>query len=163
MDAREAKRRVLTAGMSQELLSAFDYVSQATIRDGNLKYSERVCHALNRSIVCRSYATVIFQLCHLVNTADACGSGPDPFEWLFFGNRRAVTRNYKGSIESALSGRVWRRPGFQTSDNGVAIRYSDGVFNVPYSRMPLLCAMLEFLIGKRESHANRTSTSRRLV
>jgi len=106
-----------------------------------------VCHGLARAIVCRAYAGPIYQLCHLVNIADACGRGNERFEWLFFAGSRLNARHFRTTLTDAVESRGWRRPGFELSRNGVAIRYSDGVFNVPYTRMPLLAAMFEFLVS----------------
>ena len=146
-DGREARQRILTAGMSAELVNAFADVSQATTLDGDLKFQKTVCHALARAIVCRSYANPIYQLCHLVNLADGCGRGNERFEWLFFAGSRLNARHFRSTLGDAVQSRGWRRPGFSLSDNGVAIAYADGVFNVPFTRMPLLAAMFEFLVS----------------
>ncbi len=146
-DGREAKRRILTAGMSAELVNAFAGVSQATTPDGDLKFQKAVCHGLARAIVCRAYANPIYQLCHLVNLADGCGRGNERFEWLFFAGSRLNARHFRSTLGDAVQSRGWRRPGFSLSDNGVVIAYADGVFNVPFTRMPLLAAMFEFLVS----------------
>ncbi len=146
-DGREARRRVLTAGMSADLVNAFAEVAQATTPDGDLTFQQAVCHGLARAIVCRAYAGPIYQLCHLVNVADACGRGNERFEWLFFAGSRLNARHFRTTLTDAAGSRGWRRPGFELSGNGVAIRYSDGVFNVAYTRMPLLAAMFEFLVS----------------
>lgn len=147
MDARQATRAVLQAGMSGEIAAAFQCVSEATTSSGETKFSDKVCRALARSIVCRTYAAPVFQLCHLINAADACGAGGDGYQRLFFATGRAAARNFRAHFEAAVDSAGWRRPGFALSQNGVAIRYSDAVFNLPYSRMPLLGAMMEFLIA----------------
>ncbi len=146
-DGREARQRILTAGMSAELVNAFADVSQATTPDGDLKFQKAVCHGLARAIVCRAYANPVYQLCHLVNLADGCGRGNERFEWLFFAGSRLNGRHFRGTLGDAVDTRGWRRPGFSLSDNGVAISYADGVFNVPFTRMPLLAAMFEFLVS----------------
>ncbi len=146
-DGRETRQRILSAGMSADLINAFAYVSQATTPDGDLKFQKAVCHALARAIVCRAYANPIYQLCHLVNLADACGRGNERFEWLFFGGSRMNARHFRNTLGDAVQTHGWRRPGFSFSDNGVVIAYADGVFNVAYTRMPLLAAMFEFLVS----------------
>ncbi len=146
-DGREARQRILTAGMSAELVNAFAGVSHATTPDGDLKFQKAVCHGLARAIVCRAYANPIYQLCHLVNAADGCGRGNERFEWLFFAGSRLNARHFRATFADAVQTRGWRRPGFSLSDNGVAIAYADGVFNVPFTRMPLLAAMFEFLVS----------------
>jgi hypothetical protein len=133
--------------MSAELVNAFADVSQATTPDGDLKFQKAVCHGLARAIVCRAYANPVYQLCHLVNIADGCGRGNERFEWLFFAGSRLNARHFRSTLNDAANGRGWRRPGFSLSDNGVAIAYADGVFNVAFTRMPLLAAMFEFLVS----------------
>ena len=144
---REARGRVLTAGMSADLIAAFAMVSEATTADGDFKFQRAVCRGLARAIVCRAYANPVYQLCHLINAADACGHGHERFEWLFFADGRLNARYFRGTLGHAAASRGWRRPGFSITDNGVAIEYADGVFNVPFTRMPLLAAMFEFLVS----------------
>jgi CRISPR/Cas system CSM-associated protein Csm2 small subunit len=147
MDAREATQLVLEAGKSEELKAAFLAVAEVTTPMGELKYPPKVCRDLAKAIACRSYAKSVLQLCHLVNVADACGRGRESYERFFFGGQRATSRNFRAFINEALASRGWRRAGFECTAEGVAIRYSDGVFNVAFPRMPVLTALFEFLIG----------------
>lgn len=147
MDAREATQLVLEAGKSGELKAVFLGVAEVTTPLGESKYPPKVCRDLAKAIACRSYAKSVLQLCHLVNVADACGRGRESYERFFFDGRRATSRNFRVFIHEALASRGWRRAGFECTAEGVAIRYSDGVFNVAFSRMPLLTALFEFLIG----------------
>ena len=147
MDASKATDRILRGGVGPELVSAFRCIAEATTPAGHAKYSRKVNHALVRTVACRAYARPIYQLCHLINAADACGQRSERFERFFFGIDRALARNFKAHIQTVLASRSWRRPGFETSEIGIVIHYEDGVFNIPYGRMPLLCALLEFLIA----------------
>ena len=147
MDAREATERVLEAGKSGELNAAFHNVAEVTTPVGDLKYPPKVCRDLAQAIVCRNYAKPVLQLCHLVNAADACGRGRESYERFFFGGLRAIPRNFMAATEDALANRGWRRAGFECGGEGIVIRYQSSVFNVTYSRMPLLTALLDFLIG----------------
>jgi hypothetical protein len=147
MDAREATQLVLEAGKSDELKAAFLGVAEVTTPMGELKYPPKVCRDLAKAIACRSYAKSVLQLCHLVNVADACGPGRESYERFFFDGQRATSRNFKVFIHEALATRGWRRAGFECTAEGVVIRYSGGLFNVAFSRMPLLAALFEFLIG----------------
>jgi sulfur carrier protein ThiS len=147
MDARRATQLVLEAGKSEELRAAFLAVAEITTPSGELKYPPKVCRGLAQAIACRSYAKPVLQLCHLVNAADACGRGRESYERFFFDNRRATSVSFKLFIREALAARGWRRAGFECTDEGVVIRYAGGVFNVAFSRMPLLAALFEFLIG----------------
>ena len=146
MDASEAASHVLEAGQSAELVAAFRCVAEATAPEGGPKYPPRVCQALARAIVCRTYATLVLQLCHLVNAADACAPPGASYETLFFAVARATPGAFRGHLAQALAQRAWRRPGFEATDEGIAIRYSDAPFNVPFARMPVLAALFEFLL-----------------
>lgn len=147
MDAREATQLVLEAGKSDELKAAFLGVAEVTTPMGELKYPPKVCRDLAKVIACRSYAKPVLQLCHLVNVADACGRGRESYERFFFDGRRATSRNFKVVIHEALATRGRRRAGFECTAEGVAIRYSGSLFNIAFSRMPLLACLFEFLIG----------------
>jgi hypothetical protein len=146
MDAREATQLVLEAGKSEELRAAFLAVAEITTPMGELKYPPRVCRALAQAIACRNYAKPVLQLCHLINLADACGRGRESYERFFFGGRRATASNFKIFIQESLAVRGWRRAGFERTAEGVAIRYAGSLFNVAFSRMPVLAALFEFLI-----------------
>ena len=147
MDVREATDRVLEAGKSGELIAAFRNVAEVTTPLCELKYPPKVCRDLAKAIVCRNYAKSVLQLCHLVNAADACGRGRESYERFFFGGLRAIPRNFMAATDNALAGRGWRRAGFECGGEGIVIRYKSSVFNVAYSRMPMLTALLDFLIG----------------
>ena len=146
MDASEATSHVLEAGQSAELVAAFRCIAEATAPEGEPKYTPRVCQALARAIVCRTYAKLVLQLCHLVNAADGCAPAGASYETLFFAVPRATTSAFRNHVTDALARRPWRRPGFEVSDEGIVIHYADAVFNVPFARMPLLAALLEFLL-----------------
>ncbi len=146
MDASEAASRVLEAGQSAELVAAFRCVAEATAPEGEPKYAPRICQTLARAIVCRNYAKLVLQLCHLVNAADGCAPAGASYETLFFSVARATTSAFRGHVAEALAQRPWRRPGFEVSDEGIAIQYREALFNVPFSRMPVLAALLEFLL-----------------
>lgn len=146
MDASQATSHVLEAGQSAELSAAFRCIGEATAPDGGPKYAPRVCQALARAIVCRTYAKLVLQLCHLVNAADACAPPGASYETLFFSVPRAAPSAFRGHVEEAIGVRTWRRSGFESSGEGIVIHYADAVFNVPYARMPLMAALLEFLL-----------------
>ena len=146
MDASQATSHVLEAGQSPELVAAFRCIAEATAPEGGPKYAPRVCQTLARTIVCRTYAKLVLQLCHLVNAADACAPAGASYETLFFAVPRATTGAFRGHVADALATRAWRRPGFEATDEGIVIHYSDAMFHVPYARMPLLAALLEFLL-----------------
>ena len=114
---------------------------------GNPKYSDNVLKSLARTIACRSYATSVLQLCHLVNAADALGRGPERYERLFFDGKRAAAASFQGHISDAVARRGWRRPGFDQTGQSITIEYADGRFEIYYSRMAFLCALSIFACG----------------
>ena len=147
MDTSGARSELIEAGQSDELRAALTAVVENSTVRGELKYSTQVSRELTRIIACRTYAPPIYELCHLVNIADASGDGANGYERFFFGGHAARAQTFRGYLESSLEKGGWRRPGFERTSEGVAIRYSDGFFNVTFSRMPLLAALMEFIIG----------------
>jgi len=143
MEVVEATGRILEAGKSPELTALLASVAEATSSDGEPRYAARTYLDLTQSIVCRTYAKPVLQLCHMVNAADACGNGPDRWERLFYGVDSARSSAFKGYIRATLGVSGWRRPGFEATSDGISVQYSDGIFNIRYGRMPLLAALLE--------------------
>ena len=97
-------------------------------------------------IACRTYAKDVFQLCHLINAVDAGGRNSDRYETFFFGLDKATARTFAHRFDQALAAPGRRRESLSRTEAGIAIRYNDGEFNVTFGRMPLLAALLEFLI-----------------
>jgi hypothetical protein len=144
MDAQDAKQHAFEAGLSDALLAAFRNAAEATAADGELMFARNVSRDLAKAVACRNYAMLVLQLCHLVNIADA--SGEDGWEAFFFSGNRASPSAFRGLIGERLEPRGWRRAGFDYSDDGIAIGYEDDQFNVPFSRMPVLSALMYFLV-----------------
>ena len=148
MDAEQAKQTYLLAGTSDELRAAFSAVRMATVgSDGEPKFSTLACHTLARSIVCRNYSKVLFQLCHLVNAAAAASKVRNDYTWLFFGSQNVNFSYFQASFAKISECGSWNRTGFVDFKDKIKVEYSDGNFEIPFSRMPLLAAMLEFIIN----------------
>lgn len=147
LETERAASLVLEAGQSGELRAALRAVADSTAPDGAAHYPAAVCRRLNRLIVCRSYATSVLRLCHLVNVADACAPRRGSYEHLLLGPERATGSGFQGWIENVVAASGWRRPGCGLTAEGVAARYDDGVFNVGFAGMPVLAALFEFLCG----------------
>ena len=145
LNTERAAGLILDAGQSDELRSALQSVAESTTPDGMPRYSTRVCRMLNRIIVCRAYAILVLQLCHLSNIGDSCGPRRGVYENLLLGPERATASGFRGWIESAVDARGWRRPGCEITREGVSIRCADGLFNLGFARMPLLAALFKFL------------------
>ena len=144
MDAQDARRHVIEAGLSNELQVAFYNAGEATAADGGLMFSRVVSRDLAKAVTCRTYTSLVLQLCHLVNIADAAGDGG--WEALFFSGDRAASRTFRRLFGERLAVRGWRRTGFDVTNVGITITYEDGEFQVPYSRMPVLAALIYLLL-----------------
>lgn len=132
--------QLLESGKSAELAAALRLVAEAEVL-GEPKFSPRVQQELETLIVCRNYAPVLHELCHLLQVADHCGRRPDRVEHFFWGAGPARPSLFRGLVEQALpSDRL------SLTDNGVALAYEDSPFAISFGRMPLLSAMLEFLV-----------------
>jgi len=146
MDYESAASQIIESGKSDVLSAALRAISEMTASGGERKYSDRVSMGLARAICCRNYSKLALQLCHFVNIADACGSGREGYERLFFGVSCARGNVFRAFLADGTAEQGWRRPGFDLTESGVAIKYRDGVFNVPFSRMPLLSALMDFVL-----------------
>jgi len=144
MDAQDARRHVIEAGLSNDLQIAFYNVAEATAADGQLMFSRGVSRDLAKSVTCRTYASLVLQLCHLVNIADAAGN--EGWEVLFFSGGRATSQTFRSLIGERLIARGWRRAGFTMTTKGIITTYEDGEFQVPYSRMPILAALMYLML-----------------
>ncbi|WNK01113.1 hypothetical protein L2D14_06720 [Thalassospiraceae bacterium LMO-JJ14] len=129
----------LEEGKSDTLRAVFAGIAEATSADGGPRYSAKVSRELARIIVCRSYAKPLLELSHLLVAASA---GPSRYEDLFWGMPRASAGDFRRAF-MALDNRnadVW------ISDNGVRYEDGNGGFQISYGRMPLLAALLEFMV-----------------
>lgn len=147
MDASLAARNILEAGKGAELSAGLAAIAEATAPDGAPKYAPRVCRELARIVACRNYAKSVLQLCHLVNAADACARRNESYERLLLGVAQATPRHFRDHLAAMLARNGWRRPGFSLEPAGIVIAYDDGEFRLSFSRMPLLAALLEFIVG----------------
>ena len=59
---------LLKEGQSAELGACFQVIKETTINEVN-KYTDITCQKLGRAIVCRTYASVVYELCQLVVVA----------------------------------------------------------------------------------------------
>ena len=108
---------------------------------------ERLAHIIVGSGGGPNRDAPLYELCHLVNIADACGFTGDERMLFFMGAERVSPAVVIKQINGKLAENGWRRGGFEADDKGVAITYADGEFSVRFGRMPLLVALYEFLAG----------------
>ena len=127
--------RVLDASQSNELREVFRQLADI---DGPVgaKFTKRVLTALAARIVGRAYETPLLELCHLVRAAELAGKADrGGFEWLFWGVEIARPSAYRAAFADGVE------------DDGVSLRYPDGRFEVRFGRMPMLAALMEFLVS----------------
>jgi hypothetical protein len=146
VDASDAKAVLFEAGVSEELNLAVAAVAEATTAQGTPRYSRRTIELLRRALICRNFARPVYELCHLVAALDACGGRDGYVRLLFEGTASASA--FKGRVEQALARRGgFRRAGVERTAQGLALRYRDGIFQVSWSRMPFLAALMDFMAG----------------
>lgn len=130
------RSRVLAASQSNELREVFCQLAEIDGPAG-AKFTKRVLTALASRIVGRAYETPLLELCHLVRAAELAGDvgGGRGFEWLFWGVEVARPSAYRAAFEA------------NAEEEGAALRYTDGHFVVRFGRMPILAALMEFLVS----------------
>lgn len=141
MDTVSPENLVLEEGKSSELAQCLHAVQETTVDDDS-KYTEKTCRALARHIVCRTYAPVLHELCHLVVIAAHGGSATGRYEELFWDSGPARS----GAFRAYLEARPWAGTPVTVDGAEATVAYPDKPFAVAYGRMPLLSAFLEFLM-----------------
>jgi hypothetical protein len=141
VDTVSLENRVLAEGQSSELAACFQIIQEATVDDVD-KYPEKICRELARTIVCRTYASAVHELCHLAVAAACLEPQTRRFENLFWNTGAARARNFHAFFQA----------GAEMADNldidtrQVTITYADKPFTVTFGRMPFLSALMEFLM-----------------
>jgi hypothetical protein len=135
---------VMLNGISTTLLATLDGIASIG-GQGDAKFTPATRHALHALIAGRAYAPALHELCHLVRIA-ARAPGRRSVEAFFWGIPLARPGAYAG----------WLRRHATLSSPAVPVvlepaaavlRYPDGSFAVSYGRMPLLAALMEFLVS----------------
>lgn len=138
-----ARGRVLAASQSNELRAVFGQLADIDGPAG-AKFTKRVLIALAARIVGRAYETPLLELCHLVRAAELADKGDrSGFEWLFWGVEVARPSAYRAAFAASAS-----TEGAEVAEqDGATLHYPDGRFEVRFGRMPLLAALMEFLVS----------------
>lgn len=134
---------LLESGKSSELSAVLHTISESEI-NGEPKFPPNVCRELGKMVVCRTYATPIMELCHLIVCAHDLSPQKGRYEFLFWDSGAAHSTNFRQYCHCALQSYDGGRLTIDT--NGLQIQYSDGGFAIQFSRMPVLSAMMEFLL-----------------
>jgi hypothetical protein len=135
---------LLEAGKSGELTAVLHTLAE-TEYNGEPKFSPMICREIGKFIVCRTYATPILELCHLIVAAAALSSEKGRFEYFFWDSGVAKTSVFHTYCQLAQQENNTSSL-CTVNSSGVMLGYSDGDFSVQYSRMPVLSALLEFIL-----------------
>jgi hypothetical protein len=131
---------------SPELSALLQLVEENEL-NGEPKFMQRTCRELGRILVCRAYAPALLELCHLVLIASACGRPrPDQVERFFWDSGPARGNSFRAYMDKQIDQSGWRWEGFTVTADGVRIDTGEIEFTVHFSRMPLLSALMEFLM-----------------
>ncbi len=131
---------VLEHGKSEDIRAALDCLRDASAADGGPRYSEKVCRDVARAVVCRTYAKPILELSHMIVAASSAGGR---FEDIFWGVDRATGAAFHRCFKELAHAAT----GLECGERVLTAHYGDGRFEISYSRMPFLAALLEFLVG----------------
>ncbi|WP_419799214.1 MAG: hypothetical protein ACNI26_05995 [Terasakiella sp.] len=134
---------LLESGKSSELSAVLHTISESEA-NGEPKFSPNVCRELGKIVVCRTYATPIMELCHLIVCAHDLSPQKNRYEFLFWDSGAAHSSNFRHYCHSTLQNDNSDRLTIDT--NGLQIQYNDGGFAIQFSRMPVLSALMEFLL-----------------
>jgi hypothetical protein len=129
---------------SAELATLLDGVRSVTA-GGEAKFSPGVQQELARTVVGRAYGPVLLQLCHLVHVAALAPR--QRVELFFWGVPTGRASAYAGWVRARLAAASRTLVPVQADGNGVTLVYPDGRYTLAYARMPLLVAMMEFLVS----------------
>lgn len=134
---------LLEAGKSSELSAALHTVSECEI-DGTEKFSPLICREIGKIIVCRTYATPLMELCHLIVCANDLAPDQGRYEYFFWDSGVAQPANFRHYCTRVIKERPTER--LTLDKTGIKLHYSDGTFCIQFSRMPVLSALMEFLL-----------------
>lgn len=134
---------LLEAGKSGELTAVLHTLSETDV-DGESKFSPMICREIGKLIVCRTYATPVLELCHLIVAAGEISAVPGRYEMFFWDTGVARTSSFHSYCDQAFLG--YSGSLLEVTPSGVTLNYEDGPFTVQFSRMPVLSALLEVML-----------------
>jgi len=133
----------LEASKSTALSAAFSTLAQTDVA-GVPKFTPSLCREVGKLIVCRTYSSAVLELSHLIVAATDLSGDQQRYEYFFWDSGIAhpdVFRRYcKTQAETEILYRL------VVGNQGVTLDYQDGPFTITYIRMPVLSALLEFLL-----------------
>ena len=135
---------ILEASKSGELTAVLHTLSETEV-DGEPKFSAAICREISKMVVCRTYATPIMELCHLIVIASELSIQKGRYEFFFWDSGVARTSAFHSYCDHQYP--ISKSPALNLENAGICLKYSGrGEFTIHYSRMPLLSALLEFLL-----------------
>ena len=144
--AATARSRVLRVAQSGELRATFRQIAEIEGPDGP-KYTRACLSEVAATVAGRTYGSMLLELCHLVRAATLASASAlrtHGFEWLFWGVTTARRSAYQAAFDAAGLG---TSAPVEASQDGVMLAYPNTTFEVRYGRMPVLGAMMEFLVS----------------
>ncbi|MBE88331.1 MAG: hypothetical protein CMM76_02695 [Rhodospirillaceae bacterium] len=150
------KTELFKAQQSDALRDVFSYLAESCELDSSgygeprRKYGPRTLRFLSAAIVCRSYDKILYRLCHLtraVMLADRQGQ----YDKFFFGDRSPGRVDGAAGFFLDYQSDTNRKSGLlRANPDGIVIDYdasAKSAFEISYKQIPLLAAMLEFLVS----------------
>ena len=132
---------------SPEFSALLQLIEESEV-NGEPKFMHLTCRELGRILVCRTYAPTLLELCHLVLIASACGTPRlDQVERFFWDSGPARGNSFRAYVDKQIDQAGWRWEGVNVTTEGVKIDSGDIEFSIHFSRMPLLSALIEFLMS----------------
>ncbi|NVK20457.1 MAG: hypothetical protein HWE30_17320 [Methylocystaceae bacterium] len=135
---------LLEAGKSSELTAIFHTLAETDV-EGEAKFSPMVCREIGKLIVCRTYATPLLELCHLVVAAGELSLQKGRYEFFFWDSGVAKSSSFFAYCQQL---EFYANPHrLKVNSQTIDLTYKDGEFAIQYSRMPVLSALLEFMLS----------------
>lgn len=134
---------LLEAGKSGELTSVLHTLAETDV-DGEPKFSPMICREIGKIIVCRTYATPVLELCHLIVAASELSGQAGRYEMFFWDTGVARRSSFQSYCNLAFKGYTGSL--IDVGPTGLTLQYKEGSFTIQFSRMPVLSGLLEFML-----------------
>lgn len=134
---------LLEAGKSEELASALHTLGETEV-NGEPKYTPAVCREISKMMVCRTYATPLLELCYLITAASQFDANKGRYEYFFWDSGLARSASFYAYCKNNLGSTP--HPTLRLDPQALHLSATDTSFAIQYGRMPVLSALLEFLL-----------------
>ena len=134
----------------RDVLLYLDELDNPGYGERRRKYGNRTLRKLNAAIVCRSYDKILYRLCHLTR-AVILADRQRRYDKFFFGPHSPGRVDGAAGFFLDYQSDANRHTGsLNAASDGIVITYNDAAkskFYISYKQIPLLAAMLEFLVN----------------